>query len=111
MQVGEHPRLTGTVAAAGALAGLYYWRSSAQRAALERAAALQRNIRIVKQRPPALIAHLLGHLFSSHVRGNYTWLTTGDVPSRMSPEGGLLIRLQVFNRRPAFRWLPKADKL
>lgn len=66
-QVGDHPRLTGALLAAGGLAGLYYWRCSAQRAALERATALQRNIRIVKQRDPHLLAHLLRHLFSSHV--------------------------------------------
>ena len=65
--MGDHPRLTGALAAAGGLAGLYYWRSSVRAAALERAAALQRAIRITKQRDPRLLAHLLSHLFSSHV--------------------------------------------
>lgn len=67
-QVGDHPRTTAAVVAVGALAGGYYWRSSQQRAALQRAAALQRSIRVAKQRSPALLAHLLRHLFSSHVR-------------------------------------------
>eukprot|EP00208_Stichococcus_sp_RCC1054_P006187 CAMPEP_0206139636 /NCGR_PEP_ID=MMETSP1473-20131121/6804_1 /ASSEMBLY_ACC=CAM_ASM_001109 /TAXON_ID=1461547 /ORGANISM="Stichococcus sp, Strain RCC1054" /LENGTH=525 /DNA_ID=CAMNT_0053533509 /DNA_START=135 /DNA_END=1712 /DNA_ORIENTATION=+ len=64
--VGDHPRTTAAVVAVGALAGGYYWRSSQQRAALQRAAALQRSIRVAKQRSPALLAHLLRHLFSSH---------------------------------------------
>lgn len=72
-QVGRHPKLTGTLAAAAGLAGLYYWRLSSHRAALERAAALQRSIRVVKQRDPRLIAHLLAHLFSSSVSTAYKY--------------------------------------
>ncbi len=84
-QVGDHPRLTGALVAAGGLAGLYYWRASAQRAALERAVALQRNIRIVKQRDPRLMAHLLRHLFSSHVRGPSPCLTSMHALQTCSP--------------------------
>lgn len=68
MQLGRHPKLTGMLAVATAAAGLYYWRLSSQNAALERAAALQRSIRIVKQRDPRLMARLLSHLFTSSVR-------------------------------------------
>ena len=46
----------------------YYHFSTVQRRALERAAALVRNIRIVKPQPPALVASLLRKLFSDHVR-------------------------------------------
>lgn len=68
VQLGRHPKLTGMLAAAAAVGGLYYWRLSFQKAALERAAALQRSIRIVKQRDPRLVARLLSHLFTSSVR-------------------------------------------
>jgi hypothetical protein len=56
------------VAAVAAAAGVYYWRLSSQKAALERAATLQRSIRVVKQRDPRLLARLLSHLFTSSVR-------------------------------------------
>jgi hypothetical protein len=68
LQLGRHPKLTGALAAAAAAAGVYYWRLSSQKAALERAATLQRSIRVLKQRDPRLLARLLSHLFTSSVR-------------------------------------------
>ena len=67
LQLGRHPKLTGALAATAAAAGVYYWRLSSKKAALERAATLQRSIRVLKQRDPRLLARLLSHLFTSSV--------------------------------------------
>lgn len=77
LQLGRHPKLTGALAATAAAAGVYYWRLSSKKAALERAATLQRSIRVLKQRDPRLLARLLSHLFTSSV----SWPHVSAAPS------------------------------
>ena len=55
----------------------YYYYTAEQRRSMDRAAALVRNIRIVKPQPVPLIARLLRHLFSDQVP---TSLASADLP-------------------------------
>jgi hypothetical protein len=63
--VTNHPRITFATAAAAALGGLSYYNRYASQRSLQRAEAIQRNIRVVKQQPTPIIARLLDHLFST----------------------------------------------
>ncbi|KAK9837250.1 hypothetical protein WJX81_001515 [Elliptochloris bilobata] len=63
-----HPRATIAITATALGAGGWYYARYTRRRALERAAALSSGIRVTRQQPPAVIAHLLSVLFSSQDR-------------------------------------------
>lgn len=62
--VHSHPRITLAATAAASAAGFWYYRRYAKRRARERAVKLMGAIRVVKQQPVELIAHLLARLFT-----------------------------------------------
>ncbi|GIL48516.1 hypothetical protein Vafri_5023 [Volvox africanus] len=61
----SRPKLLGAVALGTATAGLWYYARWQRLRSLERAAMLQRNIRVVKPQPLELLAGLLDHLFTT----------------------------------------------